>query len=188
MAASAAVPGLFFCFAAMVLLIFVSVSVPTFDSISFLNVGVGPAQVRYGVFGSTDSDISVGYYFRDTRNGRINSDTLHNLTFALVLHPVAAGLAGLAFFFGLCGASYHRVGTVMMSLLSGLAAIITLVVWVIDMVLFGVVRHRYRDQGVPAQFGNANWLTLGALVALMLGFCAAACGIFGRYRRKREAY
>ncbi|KAL0061088.1 hypothetical protein AAF712_012082 [Marasmius tenuissimus] len=109
---------------------------------------------------------------------------MHNLTFALILHPIAAGLAGLAVLFGICGAGYHRAGTVLMTLLSGLATIITLIVWVLDMVLFGITRNRFRDNGIPAQYGNANWLVLGALVALLLGFCSSACGIFGSYRRR----
>ena len=98
--------------------------------------------------------------------------------------PTAAGLAGLAVLFGLCGASYHRAGTVIMTVFASLATIVTLVAWVIDMALFGIARHRYRDAGVPANYGNANWLTLGALVALLLGFCLGACGVFGRYRRR----
>ena len=52
-----------------------------------------------------------------------------------------------------------------MSLLSALAMLVTLVVWVIEMVLFGIARHRSRDRGVDATWGNANWLVLGALVA-----------------------
>jgi len=107
---------------------------------------------------------------------------------ALILHPIAAGFSGLAFLFGLCGASYHRVGTVLMSLLSGLAGFITLVVWVLDMVLFGIARNHLRSQNITAQYGNAIWLTLGALIALVLGFCASACGVFGRYRRRKDAY
>jgi hypothetical protein len=95
-------------------------------------------------------------------------------------------LAGFAFFFGICGAAYHRMGTVMMTLLAGLAMLITFIAWVIDMILFGIARQRYRNTLQPAQYGNANWLTLGALVALLLGFCASACGIFGRYRRRRD--
>ncbi|KDR74992.1 hypothetical protein GALMADRAFT_226641 [Galerina marginata CBS 339.88] len=186
MAASPAIPGLFFCFAAMVLLIFVSVSVPTWSSVSLLNVGPPTAnQLRYGVFGFTGSKPSVGYYFT---NQHVNSTVLHNLTKTLILHPIAAGLSGLAFFFGICGAAYHRSGTVLMTLLSSLALLTTLVVWVIDMILFGIARQRYRDAGQRAQYGNANWLTLGALVALMLGFCFSACGIFGTYRRRRESY
>ncbi|TFK44197.1 pali-domain-containing protein [Crucibulum laeve] len=184
MPAGPALPGLLLVFAAMVLLIFVSVSAPTWDKISFLNVGsVGAQQMRYGVFGFTGSGRSIGYDFSDPR---ANTTVMHNLTKTLILHPIAAGLSGLAFLFGLCGASYHRAGTILMTLLAGLATLATLLAWVIDMVLFGITRNRYRGDNIPAQYGNANWLTLGALVALMLGFCASACGVFGRYRRRRE--
>lgn len=76
-----------------------------------------------------------------------------------------------------------------MALFAALATIITLVIWVIDMVLFGIARNRYRQQGIQANYGNANWIVLGALVALLLGFCAGACGTFGSYRRRRaESY
>ncbi|KAF4620677.1 hypothetical protein D9613_000213 [Agrocybe pediades] len=184
MAASPAIPGLFFCFAAMVLLIFASVAVPTWSKVSFLNVGApGANQLKYGIFGFTGSSTNVGYHFT---NNHLNSTILHNLTKTLILHPIAAGLAGLAFFFGLCGAAYHRAGTIIMTLLSGLALLTTFVVWVIDMILFGIARQRYRNDGMRAQYGNGNWLTLGALVALLLGFCFSACGIFGHYRRRRD--
>jgi hypothetical protein len=188
MAASPAIPGLFLCFAATVLLIFVCVSVPTWDKISFLNVGTEANQIRYGVFGFTGSKVGIGYDFQASglRESNLNTTIIRNLTKTLILHPIAAGLAGLAFLFGLCGASYHRFGTIFMSLLSGLAAIITLVAFVIDMVLFGITRNRLRHANTPAQYGNANWLTLGALIALMLGFCASACGVFGRYRRRKD--
>jgi len=188
MPASPAIPGLFLCFAATVLLIFVCVSSPTWEKISFLDVGTGDNQVHYGVFGFTGSKISIGYDFQSTGGSDINTTVIHNLTQTLILHPIAAGLAGLAFLFGLCGAAYHRVGTIFMTLLSGLAMLSTLLAFVLDMALFGITRNRLRDAGIPAQYGNANWLTLGALVALLLGFCASACGVFGRYRRRKDAY
>lgn len=75
-----------------------------------------------------------------------------------------------------------------MTLFSSLATLVTLVAFVIDMVLFGIVRNRLRKEGITAAYGNANWLTLGALVALLVGFCVGSCGVFGSYRRKREAY
>ena len=90
--------------------------------------------------------------------------------------------------FGLCGAAYHRSGTILMALTSLLAFLATLVAWVIDMVLWGIVRNRIRDiedTDSAAQYGNANWLTLGALVALALSFCLGTCGSFGRYRSRR---
>ncbi|GJE94919.1 pali-domain-containing protein [Phanerochaete sordida] len=182
MAAGAAVPGLFFTFAAMVLLIFASVSAPTWNSVSFLDAG----GLHFGVFGYTGSSTHVGYNFpAPVGDSKLNDRTFYHLTQVLILIPIAAGLSGLAFLFGVCGAGYHRVGTILMSLLSALAMIVTLVVWVIEMVLFGVAHHHARERGVDATWGNANWLVLGALVALFLGFITATCGIFGSYRARR---
>jgi len=180
----AAVPGMLLCFAATVLLVFVSVSVPTWSKISFLDIGEsGPNQLKYGVFGSTGSSARLGYYFTIPQ---VNSGVLHHLTQTLILHPIAAGLAAFACFFGICGSASLRIGTIFMTLLSGLALLTTFAAWVIDMILFGIARQRYREAGEIAQYGNANWLTLGALVALLLAFCASACGVLGRYKRKRE--
>jgi hypothetical protein len=69
MAAGAALPGLFFCFAACVLLIFASVSPPTWNAVYFLNAGTGAGSTRFGVFGYTGSKTSVGYYFPAPFNG-----------------------------------------------------------------------------------------------------------------------
>jgi 4-amino-4-deoxy-L-arabinose transferase-like glycosyltransferase len=73
-----------------------------------------------------------------------------------------------------------------MTLVSGLALLVTLVAWVLAMALFGLARRRYREDGASAQYGNANWMTLGALVALGLGFCTSAVGSFGRYKKSRR--
>lgn len=140
-------------------------------------------------------------------DSELNDGTFHNLTICLILVPIgtpplhacllshrahtsylAAGLSGLAFLFGLCGASYHRAGTVFMTLLSSLAFIVTLVVWVIEMALFGIARSHVRDRGAYAEYANANWLVLGALVALFLAFFASLCGTFGSYRSRRAVY
>jgi len=189
--ASPAVPGLFFCFAAMVLLIFVSVSVPVWNDIYFLDANVNGHEIRFGIWGFTGSPKHLGYTFDPSILGfssdRLNSAVIHNLTFVMVLHPVAAGLAAIAVIFGLCGAAYSRIGTIMMTLLSAVAFLVTLIAWIVDMVLWGIARDRIRHDGPPgstAQYGNANWLTLGALIALALGFCAASCGSFGRYSRR----
>ncbi|KAF5391715.1 hypothetical protein D9757_001663 [Collybiopsis confluens] len=192
MAAGPAIPGLLCVFAAMVLLIFVSVSAPTWEKISFLNVGNGPQQTHYGVLGFTGSQTHIGYDFNPAELGfdstKLNTNIIHNLTMTLILYPIAAGLSGLGVLFGICGAAYHRSGTILMLLTTTLALLVTLVVWVLEMALFGIARKRFRDQGIAAEFGNANWLGLGALVALMLGVLASCCGVFGRYRRRRDAY
>ncbi|KAI0268630.1 hypothetical protein BC834DRAFT_932748 [Gloeopeniophorella convolvens] len=185
MAAGPAVPGLLFSFAAMVLLIIVSVSAPTWNSVYFLRASNGGTSLHFGVFGYTGTGTHIGYHFPIV-NHRLASSTIHNLTDTLILHPIAAGLSGLAVLFGLCGASYHRSGTVFMALASALATLVTLVAWIIDMVLFSIARHEFRESGWSSQYGNATWMTLGALVALLLGFCSSICGVFGPYRRNRH--
>jgi len=196
--ASPAVPGLLLCFAAMVLLIVVSVSAPIWENVSFLDVTSGGRTIHFGVFGYTGSRTSVGYFFDPSVLGlpdtNFDNDVIHNLTFVLILHPIAAGLAGLAVIFGLCGAAYSRVGTIFMTLGATLATLVTLVVWIIDMVLWGIARNRIRSAALEAaafsdttaQYGNANWITLGALIALLLAFCASALGSCGRYSRGRR--
>ncbi|KAF8633655.1 hypothetical protein AX15_001304 [Amanita polypyramis BW_CC] len=188
-----AIPGTFLCFAAAVLLVFVSVSSPTWEKISFLDVSSGTRTGHFGVFGHTGtSKAQIGYHFNlpgiNFDASHLESVVILNLTKTLILHPIAAGLSGIAFFFGLCGAAHHRSGTAFMALVSGLAAITTLVIWVIDMSLFGVARKQFREQGITAQYGNANWLTLGALGALFLGFVASTVGLFGRYRKRDYSY
>jgi hypothetical protein len=59
--ASPAIPGLFFCFAACVLLIIVSLSAPIWNDVSFLNASVDGREVHFGVFGYTGSAHKLGY-------------------------------------------------------------------------------------------------------------------------------
>ena len=75
-----------------------------------------------------------------------------------------------------------------MTLVSALAFLVTLVAWIIEMALFGIARDHVRDRGGVANYENANWLVLGALVALFIAFFASLCGIFGSYRNRRAAY
>jgi hypothetical protein len=77
--------------------------------------------------------------------------------------------------------------TVLMALAAALGAFVSLVVFVIEIVLFTVVRDRIRSAGYPAELGNANWLVVGAVVALFIGFCTSLCGAFGRYSSGRFA-
>lgn len=170
----------------------VTVSSPVWEKISFLNVTEGDTLTHFGVFGYTGSKVHVGYSFAPDRLGftdsKLDTGIIHSLTFVLVLYPVAAGLTGLAVLFGLCGACYHRAGTVFMTLLSALATLVTIVVWVISMILFSVAKHHVNDNSGVAKYGNANWIALGALGSLLIGFCFSACGVFGHYRKHREYY
>jgi len=101
------------------------------------------------------------------------------------LQITAAGLSFFAFLFGLCGLSYHRWGTIFMTLTSGVAFLLTLIAWIVDMSLFGLARNRYRDF-MTAQYGNAIWMTMGALISLFLASIFACCGVLGNYRNRQK--
>lgn len=71
-----------------------------------------------------------------------NVSVLSNLTYALILNPIGAGLAGLAALFGLLGVfSTSRAMTILMTLASLLALIVTGVSFILSMVLFGCVQR-----------------------------------------------
>lgn len=97
-------------------------------------------------------------------------------------------MAGLAFIFGLLGASYHRAGTVFMTLISGFAALVATVAWAVSMALFGIAHNHVKNNGGTATYGNALWIGLGGMVALYLAFVTAACGVCGHYRRRHDDY
>ena len=84
-------------------------------------------------------------------NLNINSTVLHNLTYTLVLHPIAGFFALLALLSGILGAAAaSRVSTVFMSIFAFIGWIITLVVFVIDMVLWNVIKERIHSAGGEA--------------------------------------
>ncbi|KAF9269790.1 pali-domain-containing protein [Marasmius fiardii PR-910] len=190
MPAYGAVPGLFLCFAATVLLVFVSVSSPTWEDVYFLEAGNGRGTIRFGVFGYTNSDTRIGYRGLEplTQLGLSSNDInrLEDLSMALVLHPIAAGLGAIAVLFGVCGASYHRSGTVSMMLFAGLATLVSLAIWVIDIVMFLILRGKFRDENITSELGNAIWIALAAFLAFGVGFICSFCGMCASYRKKER--
>ncbi|OCF34234.1 hypothetical protein I316_04186 [Kwoniella heveanensis BCC8398] len=190
---SPAFPGLFFCFAAMALLIFASVTPPAWNRVDFLHATTPSGQTVFGVFGyclkgGACSHRSVGYDLTldGASNVVLNSKVLHNLTYTMILHPIAGGLAFFALVFGLLGAcAASRVATIFMALTAAFGALVTLVVFVIDMVLWNVLKNRIQDAGYSAGLGNANWFTIGAFASLALAMCTSACGACGRFATGR---
>lgn len=118
----------------------------------------------------------------------LDSKILHNLSCTLILHPITGALALLAMLMGLiavCAAS--RFATILMGLLAILGSIVGLVIFVIDMVLWNVLKNRLHNNNYEAKLGNANWLTLGGVVALLLAACTSMCGACGRFATGRMA-
>ncbi|CAK9780160.1 pali-domain-containing protein [Cutaneotrichosporon oleaginosum] len=196
---SPAFPGMFLAFAAAVLLLFASISPPVWERVSFLNVETPAGRNVYGVFGlclkATErlcTRRSIGYNLQaqglDNTLIQMNSDILHNLSKTLILHPIAGALSFLAFLCGLIGvACASRAATIMMALLSFLGALAGLVIFVIDMVLWNVLKNRVNDAGYNATLGNANWFTVGAVAAMIMAMCASFFGACGRFATGRAA-
>lgn len=71
----------------------VSVSSPTWEKISFLDVTQGGKTTHFGVFGYTGSGkVHIGYTFAPDVLGysdtKLNTGILHHLTFVLILYPI----------------------------------------------------------------------------------------------------
>jgi uncharacterized membrane protein YagU involved in acid resistance len=83
---------------------------------------------------------------------------VHNLSYGLILHPIGAGLGFIAVVFGIIGiAAASRFATIMMSMAAALGALVTLVVFVFDMVIFNILRNRVRDAGGEAMLVSLFW-------------------------------
>jgi len=115
------------------------------------------------------------------------------LTVVLVLHPIACGLAFVAFAFALFSGlrpAAGRVSAFLATAIGALAAFLTTIVFIIDCVLTGVAKSRIHSKtsgAAYAKFGNAEWITLGAAIATWIGVVASCCGIF-RSRREAKRY
>jgi len=188
-------PGLFFAFAGAVLLLFASVGPPAWEKVTFLTATAGTSSTVFGVFGEcvkggscTSKHVGYDLMLNGASNVNINSTVLHNLTYALIIHPIAGFFALLAVIFGLIGiAAASRVATIFMGITVFFAGFLALVVFVIDMVLWNIVKDRLKDAGYTATLGNANWFTVGAVGACLLSVCTSCCGAFGRFATGRAA-
>jgi hypothetical protein len=77
----------------------------------------------------------------------------------MILHPIAGFFALLALVMGILGAAAaSRGATIFMSIFAFIGFAIGLVVFVIDMVLWNVVKQRITSAGYAAKLVNLAWL------------------------------
>ena len=112
--------------------------------------------------------------------------TTRSLTKAMVLHPIATGLNFIAFMLAL-GAGV--VGSLLASLVAALAFLVTLVILIIDFVLFSIVKSNVNDDGTGAHafYASAAWTLLVSAVCSLLGTIVVfltCCS--GRLHRRRD--
>jgi uncharacterized membrane protein len=93
------------------------------------------------------------------------TDSSKALTRVMILHPIACGLAFIAFLLalgsGICGAVFA-------SMVAAIAWLVTLVVMVTDFVLFGIIKRHVNSDGSGnhAFFTVGMWTILAAMIIL----------------------
>jgi len=199
-------PAIFCTFAGFVLHIFITVSAPIWDKIYFLQLNTGivfdisdyPSRLNvvYGVFGYEVKPATsyrrlgyspAGWDNSSWKSNPINDSRLTEITYALVLHPIAAGLALLALICAIKG-TRSRTWAVLAALLSGFTTIISLVVFAVDIVLFTWVRNAFEYVLFErtANYGPAMWMALGAVIALGISTVCTGVTIFSRNHYPRK--
>ncbi|EPQ29192.1 uncharacterized protein PFL1_03479 [Pseudozyma flocculosa PF-1] len=197
---SAATPGTVLTFAAAVLLGLVTISTPIWDSIYFLKAIIGGQGGQRGqtatlgvlgyCIGSKCSSPTIGYNFDPNEllgisiiSAKYTSAVIKGLTYTLVLHPIALGLAAIAFLFGLLSHCRPASRNCMGMCFSGIATAITVIAFGLDLALFIVAKKRIDSvDGASADLGVGLWMTLAAAILLFLSGFAFCCGCGGRGR------
>ncbi|KIM49221.1 hypothetical protein M413DRAFT_438387 [Hebeloma cylindrosporum] len=175
------------------------------------------ASVNFGVWGYCISAIKVavagisrskdgrcskahlGYTIDSTVADALNADGLLDLisrttTAALVLHPLAAGLTFLTLLISLFilkrgSNGTSRLPSFVTLAIGSLAAFLTTVVFLIDVILVAVIRKRVRkatDGDIDLVWGNAVWMVLGAAVASWASMMGACCGVLACGKRRKN--
>ncbi|KAG1889491.1 pali-domain-containing protein [Suillus subluteus] len=190
-----ATPGFLITLIATILLAVVSFSVPLIKSVYFLKASLAAegtnGYITFGTLGYC-SDISgnvscssatVGYELNinalvgDNTTLQIPTIVVKWLTYALVLHIVAFGLAGVAAIFGLLAHVREMAMTCFSSCISGFAATVALTAFVFDLAIFFIAKSRMNSvSGGSASIGNAVWITLVAWILLFLSGCFYGVG------------
>ncbi|KAI1370760.1 pali-domain-containing protein [Hypoxylon crocopeplum] len=207
--------GTFLLLAATVLLIITDISAPVVNNISMLRVDLDDRgtsidrhpSVTFGTFGYCVRDTmasgqdfcsrsQVGYdpiaiVEENVRNVDFSdyaADTTRGLTHVMILHPIATGLAFIAFLLAL-GAGV--VGSLLASLCSLLTFIVILVALICDFVMFSIVRSEINsaNNGSRAEWGAATWTTLVAAICSLIAtvvvfFTCCSARIHGRRDRR----
>ncbi|KAG5983634.1 hypothetical protein E4U55_007622 [Claviceps digitariae] len=182
--------GTFCLVVALVLLLVVTITAPVVNGLSMMHVDLGrnaasAQEVTFGTFGycvrgirgSSDqcSNSHIGYHpaallrsLDGTPFGTTSADTAKRLTRVMVLHPIALGLCFLAVLF-LC-ISAGVLGSLLASLVSLAAFVVTLVAMICDFIAFSIVKRDVNAHGVShAEWGSGIWLVLVAALLTLVG-------------------
>jgi len=169
--------GCFLLLTGAILLLITCISSPTVPNISILTVDLINfpfTSVNFGTFGycllfssspNSCSSVGVGYSPSSISGfSAISNGTNDDLTQAMVLHPIACGLAFIAFLLAI-GAGF--CGSLLASLVGLLAWLLALIAMAIDFQYFGSIRDNVNNNSSnSAYFGAGMWTILAAMIVL----------------------
>ncbi|KAK5126153.1 hypothetical protein LTR85_011509 [Meristemomyces frigidus] len=104
----------------------------------------------------------------------------------MVLHPIACGLAFIAFLLSL---GSGIIGFLAGALVALIAWLLTLISLAVDFSVFGIVRHHVNQDksGSHAKFGSGIWLLLASFVTLFFGMLIVLFTCASARREKKRA-
>eukprot|EP00920_Eleutheroschizon_duboscqi_P023255 GHVT01057679.1.p1 GENE.GHVT01057679.1~~GHVT01057679.1.p1 ORF type:complete len:282 (+),score=25.46 GHVT01057679.1:37-846(+) len=176
----------------MALLIVASVSSPVWNNVGYLKGEIAGRGITFGnwgyCFGGECTGSSLGYPIdfitRLTGTSVASENVLRNLSFTLILTPIAAGLTLIALIFAL---GTHLILGILGSLAALLAFIVTIVALGLYLGFFIVTRNRVNDLGFPnshLHLSSCIWLVVAA-AGCQLYATITVC--FTRSRKRRAA-
>ena len=104
-----------------------------------------------------------------------SGDTADALTRVMILHPIACGLAFIAFLLALGSGC---LGSLLASMVSAVAFLVTLIVMATDFVWAGIIKNHVNSDGTGshAYYSVGMWTILAAMIVL---FFATFIVLFG---------
>ncbi|KNE95329.1 hypothetical protein PSTG_11408 [Puccinia striiformis f. sp. tritici PST-78] len=230
-------PATLIILAGSILLVLSTISNPIIKSFYFLSIKVASkvasipldGNIRLGTFGycfELGSQLActkpkLGYNLQTDSLGiplpaQLDLTPLNPiisaLTYALILHPIAAGLALISAIFGLVSHIREYSRSRYTSCFSSLASTAALLAFVLDIVAFSIAKKRLNalsdtNVAIDSQLGNAVWVTLAGWICLTLSgnavwvtlagwicltlsgffFCAGRCLFSRRHRAQAQA-
>jgi len=202
--------GVAFLLIAAILLLITTISAPVIGDIGILKVtltnssDIRHSSVTFGTFGHCILDVApktsdqdycypktIGYKPAEimatidgVESGIVGTHVADSLTNAFILHPIACGLAFIAALCALGGA----IGSLIGSFIAVIAWILTLVVMVIDFVVFGIIKNHVNSdgKGSHAFYSIGMWTCLAAFILLFLGTVIVFFTCCTRRRRERH--
>lgn len=118
----------------------------------------------------------------------ISSGTADGLTRVMVLHPIACGVAFIAFLLSIGGGI---VGSLAGAIAAAVALLLTLIVMATDFTVFGILKNHVNDDrsASTAHFGDAIWLLVSSFILLFLGMCIVffTCCASRREKNRKQA-